>query len=140
MSFSEKLKLILTEKGISQYRLSKLSGISQSTLSDIITGKKSPNGITLRKICDALGLSLAEFDENKKEAAELLPRIKENIEKRNLRETNEFVYGLIDNMSPEELEKEIAELIPIAEKIKGLSAKNKEAIMTIIDSLASRET
>jgi len=61
-NFADKLKTILDEKNITQYRLSKLSGISQSTLSDILTGKKSPSGLTLQKICTALGVSMAEFD------------------------------------------------------------------------------
>jgi len=39
MPIGENLKKILLEKSISQYRLSKDSGISQSYLSELINGK-----------------------------------------------------------------------------------------------------
>jgi len=49
------------QKGWSQYKLYKLAGIGQTTLSEIESNKKAPTVTTLAKICEALDISLAEF-------------------------------------------------------------------------------
>lgn len=46
---------------ITKYRLSQETGISQSALSDITKGKNLPTLITLEKICNAFGITLAQF-------------------------------------------------------------------------------
>ena len=52
----------LNKKGISVYRLSKLTGVSQQALSSLKTGKsKSPSFELMKKIADALDISLDEF-------------------------------------------------------------------------------
>lgn len=52
----------LKEKGISAYRLSKMTGISHQALSSLKTGKsKSPSFELMVKIADALDISLDEF-------------------------------------------------------------------------------
>ncbi|MEG1495262.1 MAG: helix-turn-helix transcriptional regulator [Bacilli bacterium] len=63
---SEELKNIIENariaKGISQRELSKLSGISRSTLNDIINGKiKKVDVDSLKKIAEALDLSLQKL-------------------------------------------------------------------------------
>lgn len=66
---------LLKEKSMSQYKLSKLSGVSQSTISDICTGKLllvKCSGETLWKIAKALDVSIdsildAEREESKQE-------------------------------------------------------------------------
>ncbi len=55
------IKKIRTQKGLSQQQLAQKSGISQSFLSDLENGKKSPTVDSLNKICRSLGISLAEF-------------------------------------------------------------------------------
>lgn len=50
-----------TQKNISVNKLATLSGISQSYLRDIELGNKNPTIEILTYICDALGLSLADF-------------------------------------------------------------------------------
>lgn len=49
------------KRGISKYRLSQLSGISQSSLGRIISQESLPSLITLEKICTALDVTLAQF-------------------------------------------------------------------------------
>lgn len=49
------------QKGLTQYKLYKLAGISQATLSEIESGKKVPTVTTLAKICKALKISLSDF-------------------------------------------------------------------------------
>lgn len=52
----------LNKKGISVYRLSKLTGVSQQALSSLKTGKsKNPSFKLMKKIADALDISLDEF-------------------------------------------------------------------------------
>jgi len=61
MDLVDKLIKLREARGLSQNSLAKLSGIGQTTLSDIENRKKSPNIITLEKICAALNVTLAEF-------------------------------------------------------------------------------
>ncbi|MDD4370939.1 MAG: helix-turn-helix transcriptional regulator [Anaerostipes sp.] len=47
---------------ISFYQLSILSAVPPSTIKNIINGKtKNPGIVTLKKICDGLGLSIQDF-------------------------------------------------------------------------------
>ncbi len=58
------LQGILTQKKISPYRLSKLSGVPYSTLSDIISGHTSLSSVTvgtLARITAALGITMDEL-------------------------------------------------------------------------------
>jgi transcriptional regulator with XRE-family HTH domain len=53
---------IMDQKGISAYKLWKLSGVSQSTISDILNKEdKNPTTKTLQKIADALKVSIDEL-------------------------------------------------------------------------------
>lgn len=49
------------KRGVSKYRLSQLSGISQSSLGRIISQESLPSLITLEKICTALDVTLSQF-------------------------------------------------------------------------------
>jgi len=60
------IKKISVQKGLSQQQLAEKSGISQSFLSDLENGKKSPTVDSLNKICHSLGISLAEFFSRRK--------------------------------------------------------------------------
>ncbi|WP_438335200.1 helix-turn-helix domain-containing protein [Clostridium cochlearium] len=58
----DKLIQALENKMWSAYKLWKVSGVSQSVISDIINGKvKNPTVKTLSKLADALGVSVNEF-------------------------------------------------------------------------------
>ncbi|WP_443649738.1 helix-turn-helix domain-containing protein [Blautia sp.] len=49
------------KRDISKYRLSQLSGISQSSLGRIMAQENLPSLITLEKICAALGVTLSQL-------------------------------------------------------------------------------
>lgn len=50
------------ERNITLNKLSIISGMTQSTLNNIInTGSKNPTVSTVKKICDGLEITLAEF-------------------------------------------------------------------------------
>jgi len=57
-----KLRSIIEKKKITPYRLAAISGVSQPTISRILTGKTpEPKTGTLRKIAAGLGVSVSEL-------------------------------------------------------------------------------
>ena len=79
MNVLEKVKRLQEERGWSTYKLAYEAGLTQSTLSNMFARGTCPTVDTLEKICEAFGISLAEFfegDEGKthvtKEELELL--------------------------------------------------------------------
>ena len=56
-SIIERMKAIRESKGLSQLELSLSSGVSQTAISQMETGKKSPTLATFLKLCDALDVS-----------------------------------------------------------------------------------
>ncbi len=59
---SKRFKQILEEKGLSQYRAFKITGIPQSTISTIIAGKvKTIKLSTIHDFCNGLNIEISEF-------------------------------------------------------------------------------
>ena len=58
---ADKITSLCEKRDISKYRLSQLSGISQSSLGRIMAQENLPSLITLEKICAALGVTLSQF-------------------------------------------------------------------------------
>lgn len=52
---------IRLQKKLTQAELQRLSGVTQSTISDIEEGKRSPQLNTLEKLCDAMGIPVVEL-------------------------------------------------------------------------------
>ena len=61
MNISKKLKDIRKTKGISVYKLSQLSGVSETHIRDLERGDKNLSIDTLSKIVSPLGTSLSDF-------------------------------------------------------------------------------
>ena len=61
MDAKQRIKELMTKKNISEYRLAKLSGISQSTISNIFNRNTAPTLPTIEAICNGLGISMAQF-------------------------------------------------------------------------------
>ena len=61
VTVGEKIKEIMTKRGISQGKLAKAAKISQSGLNSIINGPSSPKENTLRAIAEALNVTVAEL-------------------------------------------------------------------------------
>ena len=57
MTISERMFQIMEEQGISQYRLSKMTGISAKTISDWRSKKTNPGADKIMVICEALQVS-----------------------------------------------------------------------------------
>ena len=64
MAIGKAILLIAKEKNITKYRISKLSGVTQTTLGEITNGKnKNPTVETLEKIANGIGIPLSELNE-----------------------------------------------------------------------------
>lgn len=61
MDAKEKIKQIMKSKNISEYRLAKLSGLSQSTISNIFVRNTAPTLPTIKAICNGLGITMSQF-------------------------------------------------------------------------------
>lgn len=61
MDAKVRIKQLMQEKNITEYRLAKLSGLSQSTISNIFLRNTAPTIPTIEAICGGLGISLAQF-------------------------------------------------------------------------------
>ena len=67
MNYSKRIENLLKERGWSIYQLSKISGVAQSTISNLLYQNKSTNLFTIERLCAAFDISLSEFfDENDK--------------------------------------------------------------------------
>lgn len=61
MDILEKITQLKDERGWSSYKLAKEANIPQSTLSNLYSRENSPTIATLTAICNAFGISLAQF-------------------------------------------------------------------------------
>ena len=65
MCVEEYIPLRITElcekRGYTKYRLSQLTEMSQTALGNILNKKSKPTVVTLERICDAFGITLAQF-------------------------------------------------------------------------------
>lgn len=59
--FGDNLASILEEKGMTQVRLSRLSEVSTSAISDYISKRSTPSLFAVINMADALGIDLNEF-------------------------------------------------------------------------------
>lgn len=61
MDILEKIDTLRKERGWTIYKLAENAGVIQSTLSNMFTRKTLPSITTLTLLCDAFGITLAEF-------------------------------------------------------------------------------
>ena len=69
MNVLEKVKKLQDERGWSTYKLAYEAGLTQSTLSNMFARGTCPTVDTLEKICEAFGITLAEFFESDEKKA-----------------------------------------------------------------------
>lgn len=61
-AIADRLLALCKERGITINKLSTESAVRQSTVNDIVNGvTKNPGVITIKKLCDGLNISLADF-------------------------------------------------------------------------------
>lgn len=61
MDTNERLRKILDERGWTYYKLSKSSGLSESTVTNIFKRNTVPSIPTLELICKGFGITLSQF-------------------------------------------------------------------------------
>lgn len=61
MDAKVRIKQLMEKEGITEYRLAKLSGLLQSTISNIFNRNTAPTIPTIEAICNGLGISMAQF-------------------------------------------------------------------------------
>lgn len=71
MSFAESLKKARESVNLTQKQLSDLSGVSQSAISAIELGIRSPSESTMKLLADALGYSVSDLMEPEQEEGEI---------------------------------------------------------------------
>lgn len=57
----DRIEELCKQKKLSRYRLSQKAGISQSSLSTLMNRKSVPTIPTLERICEGMGITLAQF-------------------------------------------------------------------------------
>ena len=76
MDTHTKLNQLLTDRGWTEYRLSKECGLSQSTIGNIFRRNTVPSLSTLERICCGFNISLSQFFAEG-DVVELTPELKE---------------------------------------------------------------
>ncbi len=71
MNIGSKLKKLRKEKALTLHQISQMTGVAKATLSRIENGKVGGNFTTLKKIADALHVSLDELMANRADAANM---------------------------------------------------------------------
>ncbi|MDE6398087.1 MAG: helix-turn-helix domain-containing protein [Clostridiales bacterium] len=61
MDIIQKLNAMRLERNLSVYRLAELSGLTQSTLANTFSRGTVPSVNNLQAICEAMGVTLAQF-------------------------------------------------------------------------------
>ncbi len=81
MNTLERIKKLLDERSWSMYKLAKLSGVSQSTLSNMFNRNNDPSISTLEDICRAFGITLSQFFADEGELVSLTKEQSDMLEK-----------------------------------------------------------
>lgn len=61
MDVVKRINEIMKNQGMTRYQLAKISGLSQSTLSNMATRNTTPSIPTVETICNALNISMSQF-------------------------------------------------------------------------------
>lgn len=97
MEIGNRIRKLREDKGITVNRLANLAGVSQSYLREVELGNKQPTVLYLSYICDALGLSLAEFfteEGSQPDQAERCSRAAERLSQEQARRLAAFLESL----------------------------------------------
>jgi len=61
MNFSERVKAILTERGMKASELARITGYSAAYISDLLAGERRWNQDSIDRVCEALGIEVNFF-------------------------------------------------------------------------------
>ncbi|MCO1602789.1 helix-turn-helix domain-containing protein [Desulfosporosinus nitroreducens] len=99
IDYGSKFLELRKKNKLSQKDLANIAEIGQTTISDIEAGKKSPNAITIEKICLALNITLTEFFAE--ERPQLEPELRRLVDtaRKLSPEQIEYLQKLLESMS-----------------------------------------
>ena len=80
MDIAERLKKARTAKNLSVYKLSQISGVSETHIRDLERGDRNPSFDTLSRLVKPLGLSLADLFKESEDVSYLSNDEKELVE------------------------------------------------------------
>lgn len=100
MDATEKIKQLLAQRGWTAYRLSKNSGLAESTITNILKRNTVPSIPTLEAICKGFGITISQFFADG-EMIEITPDISELIQYYTVLSPNQKVIAiqLLKNMN-----------------------------------------
>lgn len=100
MDAQERIRQLQQERGWSDYRLAKESGLSMSTIANLFRRNTIPKVSTLETICQGLGITMAQFFTDEEELVPLTPEQKEMFQKWALlsKDQKKLIFDLINNM------------------------------------------
>lgn len=88
---------LMKERNWSRYKLSQISGITDSTLSSMYKKNNNPSLVTLSRLCDAFDVTLSQFFATDDDTIVTLTRSeKEYLEQ--LNRLNHYNQGILKNM------------------------------------------
>lgn len=76
MDVVARIRKLMDERGWTEYRLAKYSGLAGSTIQNIFQRNTIPSIITLEAICNGFGITLSQFFSDS-EMVEMTPDMKE---------------------------------------------------------------
>lgn len=101
MDVLERINELRNNRGWSIYKLAEESGLTQSTLANMFTRKSNPSIPTLIQLCDAFGITLSQFfDDKELEYSDDELMLLSNYKKLNEKEKH-IINSLIDNILKE---------------------------------------
>lgn len=71
MDAKERIQELMLRRGWTEYKLAKESNLSQSTIANVFKRNNAPTLPTLETVCQAFGITLAQFFSEGSEAVEL---------------------------------------------------------------------
>ena len=98
MDVLERINELRNNRGWSIYKLAEESGLTQSTIANMFSRKSNPSISTLSMLCDAFGITLSQFfDDKELEYSDDELLILSNYRKLNEKEKN-IIKSLIENI------------------------------------------
>lgn len=71
MDIQKRIKQLMDERNWTDYRLAKAAGLSHSTVTNMFNRNNAPTFPTLEAVCQAFGITLAQFFSEGNEAVQL---------------------------------------------------------------------
>ncbi len=95
MNIMERIDELCKKHNISKYRLSQITGISQSAFSKMARQQSTLSLETIQRICDAFGISVAQFFSNSGEYPDLSEQQKKLLQSWALLDEKKRDYALL---------------------------------------------